>query len=229
SSGLVYLDGVAPAEGLHLQLSSDSPYATVDPEVFIQPGKSYGSFQIRTTLPPGNVTANIGASYNGVTASATLRVTGVGVSNFVINPNTVAGGNQTTGIITLFRSAPAGGVDITFTSSSPVINPANLHINAGQTQGGVVIKTNPTSTNTLVPIEARIAGTPPGSGKTASLMVTATGVSSVTVTPTVMHAGTTTPNGWVFLTNPAPAGGAVVTLSTTAGSTIPAGSVTVPA
>ena len=230
ATGLVSLNGVAPAGGLLLQLSSDSQYATVDSDLLIQPGKSYGAFPIATTLPPASVTANIGASYNGVTASATLRITGIAVSNFVINPSTVAGGNQTTGVVTLARSAPAQGLDIEFSSSSPVINPANLHINPGQTQGMVVIKTTPTASNTLVPIEARVAGSAPGSGKTASLLVTATGVTSVTVTPTVMHAGTTTLNGWVFLTNPAPASGAVVTLTLTPpgeGSTNPSGSVKV--
>src|SRR5207253_1595898 len=111
----------------------------------IQPGKTYGSFTISTTLPPANVSANISASYNGATASAVLRVTGIGVANFAINPSTVAGGTQTTGIVTLQRSAPLQGVDIEFSASSPVVQPSPIHINGGQTQGSVTIKTVPTA------------------------------------------------------------------------------------
>jgi hypothetical protein len=222
---------VAPSSGLHVLTSSNNAAAIVGGFVDIQPGKSYGSFPITTTSVAVNTSATITAAYNGVNVTGILKITGLGINNFVINPNSVAGGTQTTGVVTLTLPAPAGGVDILLSTtppgvSYPVVIPASIHINAGVSQAAFAIGTVPTGVTTLVPIKATLGA----SSKSASLQVLASGVSSITITPTVMHVNTSTTAGYVFLSGTAPPAGAIVTLTIQGGgSTIPAGSVKVPA
>ena len=75
STGIVTLNGPAPAGGVQVALySSNSSAATVPPSVPVQAGATSASFTVNTSLQLFSTSATISASYNGTTGSANLTV-----------------------------------------------------------------------------------------------------------------------------------------------------------
>lgn len=146
------------------------------------------------------------------------------VASLMLNPSSIGTGETSQGTVTLTTPAPSGGVLVTISNSGPtfVTAPANLTIPAGATTGTFAI----TTTNVAMTGDILISATAGGVTKTATLTVKwqLTGMSLPS-----SAAGGSTVNGSVTLNNPAPAGGKVVSLSSTntGVATVPA-SVTVP-
>jgi hypothetical protein len=149
-------------------------------------------------------------------------------SALTLNQSAVVGGTTAQGTILLEAPAPKGGVSVALTSNNSVINiPSSITVPAGATSASFPITTSAVSTSTAAQIQAD-----PGTNYTATLWVDPSPVAgplSVTLNPTSVNGGTTS-QGTVTLSSAAPAGGTVVTLSSsnTAVATVPT-SVTVPA
>jgi hypothetical protein len=149
---------------------------------------------------------------NGAVASVTLAA------------STLAAGSTTQGTVTLGAAAPAGGANVALASSNPAIAtvPASIAVAAGSTSGAFTV-------TAVAPGNATItASFNGGSSQSPALTVTrAAALASLTLSaPTVV--GGQTLNAAATLTAGAPAGGAVVSLSSADPVTVPP-TVTVPA
>jgi beta-propeller repeat-containing protein len=136
------------------------------------------------------------------------------LSTMDTNPSTVVGGNASSTTVVLSTGAPFGGATIGLSSSNPQVAsvPPTVTVPENGFTGTATITTSPVSTNTSVTITASYNGTT----RTAVLMVTNGSTSatlqSLALSPSTV-AGGNPAQGVVTLSSAAPAGGAVVGLS----------------
>jgi len=154
------------------------------------------------------------------------------LSSLTLNPTSVAGGNSSTGTVTLSGPAPAGGAQVALSSSNTAAAtvPSSVTVPAGATSATFTVSTSVVTASAAVTISAAYGG----ATRTASLAVTPAApppptLASLGLNPTSVTGGNSS-TGTVTLSGPAPAGGAQVALSSsnTAAATVPS-SVTVPA
>jgi len=74
STGTVILSGPAPAGGAQVALSSDKGAASVPSSVTVPAGATSATFTVNTSGVLLTTSANISASYNGTTRTATLAI-----------------------------------------------------------------------------------------------------------------------------------------------------------
>jgi len=74
STATVTLSGPAPAGGAQVLLSSSNGAASVPSSVTVQAGATSATFRVNTSVVLVATSANISASYNGTTKTATLAV-----------------------------------------------------------------------------------------------------------------------------------------------------------
>lgn len=155
----------------------------------------------------------------------------VALLSLSLNPTNVTGGNSSVGTVTLSGPAPAGGAQVTLSSSNTAAAnvPPNVTVAAGATTATFTVSTTAVGASTTVTISATYAG----ATRSASLNVTPAShptptVSSLTLNPANVFGGQSS-TGTVTLTGPAPAGGAQVFLSSSNGAARVPSSVIVPA
>jgi hypothetical protein len=134
------------------------------------------------------------------------------LSSLTLSPSNVTGGNSSTGTVTLSGIAPAGGAQVTLSSSGTAASvPSSVTVPAGATSATFTISTSAVAASTPVSISASYSG----ATQTASLTVTPSSLptfSSLTLSPSSVTGGNSS-TGTVTLSGPAPAGGAQVILS----------------
>ncbi len=159
------------------------------------------------------------------------------VSSLALNPTTLVGsGVYSTGTVTLSGPVPStsSGVQVTLASSNPnaaTVPSQPISIPAGSTTGTFTVTSQQVTSSTTTLITATATANGSGSAQaTLTVNPAATGLTSLTVNPTTVAGSGATSTGTVTLNGYAPAGGQLVTLtsSNTAAATVPA-SVTVPA
>ncbi len=215
-----------------LRLTSSNPAVATVPEfVTIPASTETGIFFMETSAVAARTVVTITVTGGGVNRSADLVVhpSLPELTGFSVSPTSVPGGQSATGTVTLGSAAPTGGVAVSLSSSLPgsVSVPASVTVPAGATSATFTATTFPGSGATTAQLVATL-------GETmlfAALGVTqaqSTTLTSLTVSPTTVTGGASS-TGTVRLSAPAPAGGAVVTLSdNSAAASVPA-SVTVSA
>jgi hypothetical protein len=242
SIGTVVLNGVAPSGGATVSLFTDNPAVTVPATVIVDAGQTATSFPVTTsgvaTTTPVTITANFGG------VSRTTRIT---VSPFIfssmmpaltdlaVTPANVVGGQRSIGRVTMTGAAPDpsdGAVSIALTSSNEaaVVVARNVTVGHGGTFADFRIRTFRVTTTTIVTITATFNGV----SRSATLTVTPSGpppalaLSTISVNPTSVQGGNPS-TGTATLNQAAPAGGALVSLSTSNTVATPPANVTVPA
>jgi hypothetical protein len=180
------------------------------------------------TEPPHPPIGGTGpGSLGGSSAGDGVDLAPTGVSALTLQPNPVVRGRISTGMIALAAPAPAGGVVVTLASSNPALArvPAGVQVAAGATTAMFLVTTG----RARVPTDVALFAAASGVTRTATLTVLPAGIGSITVRPSSVAGGSAS-TGTITLAYPAPAGGAVVALSSrkSALATVPA-SVTVPA
>jgi hypothetical protein len=233
STGTVTLTGPASADGAQITLASNSGAASVPSSVTVSAGSTSTTFQVNTTAVAASTSVTISASYGGTSQSATFTVMPAGalptVSSLTLNPTSVVGGVQSTGMVTLSAPAPAGGAEIALASSSEAASvPSSVTVQAGATSTTFQVYTTAVSASTSVTISASYGG----ASQSATLTVmpaTLPTVSSLTLNPTSVVGGVQSSTGIVTLSGPAPAGGAQIALASSSGAASVPSSVTVPA
>jgi hypothetical protein len=147
------------------------------------------------------------------------------LSSLSLNPTSVTGGNSSTGTVTLSGAAPAGGAQVTLSSSNTTTArvPSSVTVAAGATSATFTVSTSAVAASTTVTISAAYGG----ATRSASLTVTPASpppptLSSLSLNPTSVMGGNSS-TGTVTLSGPAPPGGAQVTLSSskTAAARVP--------
>ena len=130
------------------------------------------------------------------------------VISITLNPNSVLGGNQVTGKVTINAPAPAGGISVSLTSDSSSATLTNLlTIPAGSTSATFNVNTLAVKSQTLAHITAT-----PGLNQIAPLTILPATPSGLSFVPTTVLSGGTSV-GTVSLSGPAGTGGATVSLS----------------
>ena len=229
SQATVTLSAPAPSGGALVLVSSSSPAATVPPGVTVPAGSSSASFTVATSPVSVSTSASISASYNGVTKNALLNIDQARsvLSSVALSPTSVVGGAPSQGTVTLTVAAPSGGALVSLSSnSSSATVPGSVAVPAGASTATFTVNTSAVSSSTPV----TISGVYGGVTRTASLTLTPipAALSSVALNPTSVVGGNTS-QGTVSLTAAAPAGGAVVSLSSNNPAATAPGSVTVAA
>jgi hypothetical protein len=235
NSGIIYLNGNAPTGGAVVQLSSSNPsLVTLPATVTVLAGQPTLSFTYGTNVTPVTTPVTITATWNGVTTSTTFSLTATppqAPAGLTLNPSSTTGSAGSTGTVTLATTAASDTlVGLTSGNQTVATVPASVVVPAGSASATFAISTAGVTTSTIVTIGATAGGVT----RNADLTVlpaanTAVSLSSLTVSPTAVQGGASV-TGTATLTAPAPAGGALVTLSSanTAVATLPTG-ITVPA
>ncbi|MBL0161145.1 MAG: S8 family serine peptidase [Bryobacterales bacterium] len=218
----------AGPEGLTLGLfSSDSNLAQAPASVTVPPGSTKSAnFQIIAKTVPGSSQVRIRALLGGLSKEATLTVTTFQISSVTVTaPAIGSGATTTTNRVTLNSIAPPDGARVTLTSSNPEAAqvPASVVVPCGVAFVNFTITAGRVPTSSAVVITAAYAG----SSKTVNLTVNPTALSALILTPTSLGGGNPITTGYVTLDSPAPAGGAVITLSSTIPAVMPPVSITV--
>jgi len=218
TNNYVKLNGPAPSGGVLVTLMSSNPQVAAAPaSVTVAAGATFSpTFSITTSAVTSNQTVTISGTYNGVSKTATLSVTPVAPSSISLSPALVVGGVSyaANNKVTLNGPAPAGGAAVTLASSDPSVTiPSSVTVAASTTTSpAFAITTTAVSSNLSVTILATYNGVT----KTASLTVTTPTLLAVALSPTSAVGGASTTNNYVKLNGPAPSGGVVVTLTSSA-------------
>jgi uncharacterized protein (TIGR03790 family) len=146
-------------------------------------------------------------------------------NSFALNPQFLAGGSSSTGLITLAAPAPAGGISVALSADQPAIAtvPSSVSIAAGQTTASFPIQTSVVTEDTPVLLSAVFGTTTLTNTLIPQALLAGVGVSPGTVTAGAPATGT------VFLNFNAPAGGIVVSLSSNSSAASVPATVPVPA
>jgi hypothetical protein len=229
TTGTVTLNQPAPPGGAFVDLSSPSANVVLPDEDPVTPGNQVlvaanntsRSFTIGTLGVLTQEIATISASRGGAPINRNLTINPV---NFTvsISPSNILGGTGSTMTITLTGPAPASGVPFVITKGSVLPNPPDnsgavtvnggnpVVVPSGQASATFPITTIGVSQTDTVIITATIAAS--GFNHSANLTVRAPSVTGITFTPkTVRGLFPTTMR--VILDGPAPAGGALVTIT----------------
>ena len=207
----VTLNGPAPASGAVVNLqSSNTAVATVPSKLTIPAGVTSRTFNVKTTAVASNATANISATYDGLTKSATLTVTPAALLGLSLVPATLTGGCSTsTGKVTLSGQAPAAGARVALANTNPAARvPSSVTVPAGSSTVTFVITTLAQSVERTGDVTASYRGV----SKSVQLRVRPIGVLSLSLDPNPV-VGPANVTGTVTLHCAAPSGGVTVQLS----------------
>jgi hypothetical protein len=213
-TGTIALDAPAKAGGAVVTLSDNGAGTISIPSTVTVPaGTKTVSFNGSAGAVTRKTSVTITASLNDVSTTFTMYVTAIGLSSITVDPTSVLGGVSATGKVTLASAAPAGGLVVTLTSSNTAAAkaPASVTVSAGATTASFTVSTFVVSATKSVTLSA-IAN---GLTKTCTLSVTAM-LKSHAISPSSAYGGLNS-TGTVTLAAPAPAGGAVVNLSSNSG------------
>ena len=205
----------------------------------VQMATSDGSGQFKIDRSGFTAPADCNVDVNDGSPTATnvtlpgCTVTAAALSSVSLSPSTVQGGTASSATVTLTAAAPAGGAVVSLTSSNTAATTvaASLTVPAGATSATTSVATSAVSSTTTSVISA----TRNGITRTATLTVTAPApppptatLDTVSLSPASVQGGSAS-SATVTLTANAPAGGAVVSFSSSnpAVATVPA-SMTVP-
>jgi WD40 repeat protein len=207
--GTLTLNGVAPAGGLTVSLSSDNSGATVPATVVVPASHSIATFPVTTVSLVAPLTVTLTASFSSITQTTSFIVSPPSVTALVLSPSTVTGGASSIASVTLGGPAPRGGVAVTLSSGNSTASvPASILVAGGKSTATFTVGTVAVTSQTTATIMATIGS----SGFSAPLTIAPMSLASVKVTPSSVKGGQL-PIGTVTLTGIAPAGGIVVNLS----------------
>lgn len=211
TTGTVKLSGAAGGSGIAVSLSSNNGAATVPSSATVASGGTAKSFTINTTAVASNQTVTIKATLDNTSVSATLTVTAPTISKLTVSPTTIAGGpSSSTGTVTLVNPAPPGGALVTLSSNNAAATVgASTTVGGGTTAKSFTISTTAVATTQNVTISA----TYQGYTKNVTLTLNPGPITYVSVSPTSVKGGSSNPTGTVHLLNPAPTGGAQVSMA----------------
>jgi hypothetical protein len=161
STGTVALNAPAPAGGLQVQLSSNNPnVASVPASVTVPAGQRTASFRVDTRVVASQTQVMITARLGNSSRQATLTVNPPALESLTLDPNTVVGGNPSTGTVSLNAPAPSGGLQVQLSSSHPNVAsvPPSVTIPAGQRSAIFTVNTQAVASQTQVTITATLNG-----------------------------------------------------------------------
>ena len=230
TAGTVQLSGLAPAGGLLISLSSDTPLvASVLPSsVVVLGGTNVATFPISTKLVAKSTAVGITASLTGQSKSQILTVVPPTIT-MKLTPSEVFGGDGTAvkGSLTSNVAAPVGGFVFTISSSDSSVS-APVTVTMAYRAKTVLFNVAHAAVPSLRTV--KINATSPYGGASAALTVKANQVKSLVLSPNLAKGGSpTVVTGTVTLAIPAGAGGVTVSLASNSAFASVPGSILIPA
>lgn len=216
-SGVVMLGSPAPAGGATVALASTSLNATVPTSVVIAAGQYSAPFTVTTRSVAVDSSAVVSATAFGTRVKSTLSILGPKIQMLQLPASTITSGVSQLATVILTTAAPTGGKVVVLSSNSTNVSvPASVTVPAGQTTATFLVTSVPVTTQET----ATVTAVTNGSTATASvtLNVPPATLASISLNPSTVY-GVTTSTGTVTLSYPAPASGAVVTLSSSSVTT----------
>jgi hypothetical protein len=149
----------APPEGLTIPLASSSSTVTVPTDVMVRGSATTATFRIRTAPVPGTTPVGVYADYEGRRWQTTLTVLPDIQVTLGLAARGVTGSQLTTGMLTLSRPAPAGGLPVALSADPPgiVTLPEQVVVPAGAMGAPFPVTTRYVSTPTTVMLAATYA------------------------------------------------------------------------
>jgi probable HAF family extracellular repeat protein len=232
SSARVTLTDIAPySNDATVRLASSRPDVAPVPATIIVPnfsGSPSRTFNIIPNVVSEPTTVNISATYGQVTVTRTLTVLPPVLQQLYLTPTTIIGGCGTSaGKIALTGAAPTGGAVVPLSNTNGAATaPASVTVPAGSSSVTFTMTTKTVTT----PVAGKFTASFGGVSQTLDVTVRPIRAKTVALSPNPATGGATV-NGTITLECAAPAGGIVVSL-TSSNSTIAAptvSSVTIPA
>lgn len=214
STVTVTLDRPAPAGGILVSTTSDNAAAVLPATLFIAEGASSAATTAVTTQVATRQVASIVGAFGASSKRTSLTVNAVGLASgtaaFTAAPTTIAGGATSTGTVLLECQPATDPVTVALSSSDATIasTPASVVVNPGTDSSNFVITTTSPAATTDVTLSATL-------NRVANRVVTVTQntiISAVSFSPSTTLGGVNS-TGTVTLSNPAPAGGALIQLT----------------
>ena len=218
----------APAGGMPVTLTSSNPAAAAPPTTVIVPEGAVDSpaFTITTTGIASAAPVVISASVPNGSVTAAITVNPAVLQSVTLGAASLAGGSAPASRVYLSGQSPPSGTVVSLVSSNPAVLsvPAEVTVPPGQASAVVPAASYSVSQSTPVVVTATSGGV----SRTAAVTVFPVELLSVTMAASI-PSGTAGTANRVTLTGPAPAGGYVVALTSSATQlTVPL-SITVPA
>jgi len=232
SVGTATISEPAPANGIPLVISSSDPSAAVpaNANVTIPAGQTFVTFTVNTFAVPSDRNVTITATAGPlVSASANLEVRSPDILSLELNPSEINGGDPATGTLILEGPAPSGGLTVALSANpTGIISiPGSVVVPAGADRITFPI----TSVSIPVTTTVTVTATVNGQNVTDTILVRGPQVNSIVFDPGRVRGGRQTV-GTILLSQPAPAGGYTVTITSLSPQlAVPVGSntVTIPA
>ena len=215
TTGTLTLTGPAPAGNAVVHLTSSNTAALYVPATAqISAGLTSRTFTAVSHNVSAPTTVTVTATYSGVSVTTTVTVNPapVYIGSVAFNPPALQGGANTTGTLTLTGPAPAGNAVVQLTSSNPaaLYVPATAQIGAGLASRTFTAVSHPVTAITTVTVTATYNGV--SVTTTVTINPAPVSMKSVSFNPSTVTGGANT-TGTLTLTGPAPAGNAVVQLT----------------
>jgi hypothetical protein len=235
ANGTIVLSKVAPPGGVVLNVTTSnasiaSPQSTT---VTVGAGQTSASFPIQGGFVAANATATIGVNRGGSSLTQQLTVDALPFS-LGLSPNDILGGQSALGTITIGAPAPTGGITFQVAASPSnlvTLSPTNVTILAGQTTGTFEAISAPVLSSTSVNISTTwtdaLGVTAPAVSQTLGLEPV--GIQSITFSNYTLKQRFGVTTCTLTLSGPAPAGGALVTISQNPVLLVGPSTVTIPA
>ena len=225
-TGTIKLTGKAPAGGCTVNITVGHPGITTPSIVIVDAGLDSATFS--ATLPVVAVETVVPwkASLNGAFKTFTMTIKPAAILAVAFNPVIAAGGSPMTGKVTLTGQAPDGGATVTLVSAAPgiVMVPESVVVPAGATNVSFPVTTVPLATDQNVSITATTRAV----SKIGTVRLLAPVVTAFVLSSSTLQGGKTL-SGRVNISGMAPAGGVVVTLTSSDVSVSPPVTIIVPA
>ncbi len=193
TAGTVTLNEPAPFGDANVNLSVSNPAMATVTGGIVPAGMISGTFTVMTNAVNAPGSADITASYGGVTRSATITLNPpLTITSLTLTPTTVAGGDTCQGTVTLSGPAPGGGVTVKLAGSSTAAIPGNgtsLDIPAGQTIATFAITTSKVTSTQTVTISASLGGATQTATLTVMAPIIAVSLASLTISPASVNGG----------------------------------------
>ena len=225
STCMVALTLAAQDGGTTINLSSLPADVNMSTTVIVPQGSISTTFPVTAGSVATPTPVTLTASLAGVNQEFSLTVDPppAALNGISVSPGTIASGLSGVGTVSLTEAAPAGAAMVTLSSSNSAAAsvPTSVTVPSGSTSANFSVTAGSVSTPTSVTLTASYAGGSKTFVSTINPLPAA--LSAVSVSPGTIASGQGG-TGTVNLTAPAPAGGAVVALSSSnpSAATVPA-------
>jgi WD40 repeat protein len=227
-SGTVTLSAPAPAGGITVPVTADSPAVALSSStVTIPAGKSAASFTVYTASNiSSDATVNVTVSFKGQTEAAMLAVRAETLTGLTLSTTGITGGASLTGRVRLSQPAPANGVVVLLSGQgSGIAFPLIVAVMPGATTGTFQITTSPVASATQVRLVASLNG----GYQTATLTIQPAATYTLALNPAKVTGGASS-TLTVTLSTAAPSGGLTFALASSKPAVATVGTqVTIPA